>query len=144
MVSVHASEEAAIRARGAAVVDGLIVPPPGERGCPFKSRGLCLLHDTPAKPFGCIASPFTLNANDTLIVRNRYKLLPCYKGPGQKQPAYRAYYSSLVLLFGEREAGRIAAHFDKGGGDFTAVMPLRSYKILRDNDAAKRAAKEAA
>lgn len=142
MVSIHPSEEARIAKRGGRIVDGLLEPKPGARGCPFKEDGLCTLHQSGEKPFGCIASPFTLNAHGTLIVRNRYKLLPCYRGPGAKGPAYRVFASSLILLFGEVEAARMTAHFDAGGGDFVGVMPSHVFAMLMDNDAAKRAAKE--
>lgn len=136
LITVHPSEEAAIRARGGVVSDGMLQPRPGERRCPFKTEAnLCGLHDTPDKPFGCIASPFTLNAKGTLIVRNRYKTLRCYKDGGE--PAYRAFATSLVLLFGQAEAKRITAHFDDDGGDIMASMPERSWRILRDNDALK-------
>jgi hypothetical protein len=142
MVTIHPSEEAAIAKRGGRVVDGLLLPKPGARGCPFKQNGLCQLHDSGAKPFGCIASPFTLNAHGTLIVRNRYKLLPCYRGKGPKGPAYKVFATSLILLFGEHEAARLSAHLDAGKGDFVGVMPAAKYAMLMDNDATKRAAKD--
>lgn len=142
LVTVHPSEQRSLEARGGRVVDGLLLPKPGGRGCPFKMNGLCLLHDSGAKPFGCIASPFTLNRNDTLIVRNRYKMLPCYRGPDRnKGPAYRVFASSLILLFGEPEAARMTTHFDAGGGDFAGLMPAAKYEMLIDNDATKAAAK---
>lgn len=144
MVTIHPSEQADIEALGAQVVNGFIQPKPGQRGCPFKQDGLCQLHFGPHKPFGCIASPFTLTAGGTLIVRNRYKLLPCYRGNGPKQPAYRAFYSSLVLLFGARDAAFLAGHFDSGGGDILGLMSAENYAKLRDNDLAKHQAKEAA
>ena len=116
---------------------GFLQPKPGGRGCPFKVDGLCGLHFTPDKPFGCIASPFTLNKNDTLIVRNRYKMLPCYRGPAAKEPAYKAFASSLELLFGVDEAQIISLLLDKGSGDIETVIPLENYKRLKDNDEAK-------
>lgn len=123
MVTIHPSECGRIEARGGVVVDSFLQPKSGCRGCPFKSEGLCGLHFTPDKPFGCIASPFTLNKNDTLIVRNRYKMLPCYRGAGEKMPAYKAFFSSLSLLFGFVEAEQISEHFDNGGGNLTMQMP---------------------
>ena len=140
LISIHPDEQAAIEARGGVVREGLLQPAPGARGCPFKRAGLCMLHETPDKPFGCIASPFTLNRGGTLIVRNRYKMLPCYRLAGSKQPAYRAFAASLRLLFGEAETARIAAHFDSGGGDLVAVLPQRFADMLRANDETKKSA----
>ena len=79
MITIHPSEQAAIEGLGGRVIDGLLQPKTGCRKCPFKTpEHLCGIHFSGSKPFGCIASPFTLNANDTLIVRNRYRLLKCY------------------------------------------------------------------
>jgi hypothetical protein len=97
---------------------------------------MCGLHGTSDKPFGCIASPFTLNANDTMIVRNRYRALKCFKAEGAIE-AYKAHAGSLRRIFGEEEAARITAHLDAGGGDLEATMPHQSYRMLHDNDAAK-------
>jgi hypothetical protein len=140
MVTIHPTEEAAITARGARVDHGLLQPRDGERRCPFQTgEHLCGLHGTPDKPFGCIASPFTLNRAGTLIVRNRYRLLKCYKDDrdGPAPPAYQAFRSSLNLIFGDDEAQRITDHLDDGGGDLYAAMPVESYRRLRDNDAIK-------
>jgi hypothetical protein len=127
--------------RGASIEHNLIVPKPGTRGCPFKTDGLCDLHQDGTKPWGCVASPFTLNGSGTLIVRNRYRLLPCFKNEGPKSPAYRVYRSSLVQIFGEAEAGRIEAHLDGGGGDLIAqIDPANKARLMR-NDAIRKADK---
>jgi len=137
MITIHPSEQATIEARGGVVVDGLLQPRPGEKRCPFKTdEHLCGLHFTPDKPFGCIASPFTLNKNNTLIVRNRYRLLKCYDD-GKKIPAYQAFRASLDLIFGTDEAARICEHLDSGGGDLMATMRREQYQMLVDNDAIK-------
>lgn len=150
MVVVHPTEAAAVAAAGATISPylsliaqgGLLRPAdPAARGakqiCPFKAPDhLCSLHGG-AKPFGCVASPFTLNGNDTLIVRNRYKLLRCYDD-GPRLPAYVAFRVSLDLIFGAAEAARICGHLEEGGGDLKAAMPELSWRILHDNDAAKR------
>jgi hypothetical protein len=138
MVTVHATERPRIEALGAVVEGGFIQPRAGERGCPFKVDGLCSLHATAEKPFGCVASPFTLNKSGTLIVRNRYKMLPCYRGSGAKAPAYQVFRSSLDLIFGAQEAARVCAHLEGGGGDIYAEIPAANYAILTDNDQAKR------
>lgn len=137
LVTVHPSEQAHIESLGGVVEGGRIKPEPGQKGCPFKHNGLCSIH-TAGKPFGCVASPFTVNKNGTLVVRNRYKLLPCYKGNGAKSPAYRVFLTSLVAIFGEDETARIAAHLDSGGGDLTAMAKPEAYRMLIDNDAAKK------
>ncbi len=140
VVAIHPNERAAIAARGG-IMDtaGLLQPREGERKCPFKSEEhLCELHFTEDKPFGCRASPFTLNENGTLIVRNRYKLLKCYDD-GARQPAYKAFRASLDLLFGKPEAERICAHFDAGGGDLMAELPAASAERLRFKNEASNA-----
>lgn len=138
IVAIHACERPVIEALGGTVIGGLLQPAPGTRRCPFKqANNLCGLHGGPDKPFGCIASPFTLNHNSTLIVRNRYKLLRCYRD-GARLPAYVAFRASLDMLFGLDTAAIICAHLDGGGGDIFAPMPRRHFDAIRDNDAAKR------
>lgn len=138
LVTIHPSEQARVEARGGVVDNGLLQPNPGERRCPFKTADhLCGMHFTPDKPFGCIASPFTLNKNNTLIVRNRYRLLPCYK-VGRLIPAYRAFSASLMLIFGVEGAKRITAHLDAGGGDLVVSIPDRIHAMLTENDVIKK------
>lgn len=142
LITIHPSEESTVIERGGKVTRGLLQPRPGEKKCPFKTAvDLCGLHGTTAKPFGCIASPFTVNKKGTLIVRNRYKLLKCYND-GHKLPAYVAFHSSLILLFGESEAAKIAAHFDGGGGDIIAPMSLENFNKLIENDEIKHSSSE--
>ncbi len=138
MITIHPSEEKAITGRGGVIAGGLLQPHNGARVCPFKTdTHLCGLHFTPDKPFGCIASPFTLNENGTLIVRNRYKMLRCYDD-GPRLPAYVAFRASLDLIFGKPEAERICNHLSGGGGDLNAAMPRNSFEKLRDNDGIKK------
>lgn len=156
MVTIHASEEDAIRARGGEVRDGLLVT---DGRCTFKDDlGLCSLHFTPDKPFGCIASPFTLNRSDTLVVRNRYRLLRCYATQSAKRgedvsgfpPAFEAFRASLDLIFGDEGAAALVERLVAGGDPKAGPwhgeafvptrMPARSYAVLTANDATKRAA----
>lgn len=141
LITIHESERAAVEALGVVVKDGLLQPRPGERRCPFKTDDhLCGIHGSEGgEPFGCIASPFTLNANGTLIVRNRYKLLPCY-GDGERLPAYVAHRASLDRIFGPAEAERLSRELDGGAKDVWAYMPEESYRMLTENDATKKAA----
>jgi hypothetical protein len=69
---------------------------------------MCRLHDSPDKPTGCIISPFTINNGDTLIVRNRYRRLPCFKAEGAI-PVHRAHHQSLVTMFGETQAAYLSS-----------------------------------
>lgn len=144
LVAIHPKEQAvqeAAVAVGAKVgSDGLLQPREGERLCPFKHKGnhLCTLHFTDHKPAECIWYPFTFNKNGTLIVRNRQKQLVCFKdrGPEDKEPveAYKAYRTSLVLMFGGAEAERIAAHLDAGGGDLYAYARQSVLTMLGENN----------
>lgn len=143
VVTIHPEEESAISARGGIIKNGLLQPNKGEKVCPFKNKTthLCGLHFTPDKPFGCIASPFTLNSNDTLIVRNRYRLLKCYgdRHPSNKKiPAYKSFSASLSLIVGEDEARRISTHLDNGGGDISVSISSDVYEKLKTNDAIKK------
>ena len=136
LVTVHSSEEERVAADGATIEGGRIIPRSGEKRCPYQGpENLCGVHGTTAKPFGCIASPFTLNANSTLIVRNRYRMLKCFKDG--ELPAYVAFRASLDLIFGKAKAANLCAHLDAGGGDVTIPMPIASYRMLVENDAAK-------
>jgi hypothetical protein len=141
LITIHPSEVGRVTRAGGTVQDGLLLPEPGARRCPFQGEGdhLCGLHGTPAKPFGCIASPFTLNDHDTLIVRNRYRMLPCYKTEGAP-PAYEAFYASLQLIFGDSEAAAIRFRLAalSGTEDFAVLMPERSYRMLKENDGIKK------
>lgn len=139
MVTVHHTERDQLAALGAEF-DGPFLRPSPTGGCPFKRDGLCSLHVAGAKPFGCVASPFTLNRSGTLVIRNRYKLLPCYRGNGPKAPAYVTFFSSLVAIFGTEAARSVRDHLARGGGDVWAVPLPGVAKILIDNDEVKHAA----
>jgi hypothetical protein len=138
VVTIHPSEEEKIKNRGGKIKNGLLQPKPGCKKCPFKTEDhLCGLHFTDDKPFGCIASPFTLNPKGTLIVRNRYRMLKCFND-GKKIPAYVCWKSSLNLIFGQEESDRITKHLDNGGGDMIAYMPEENYIKLMKNDEIKK------
>lgn len=145
IVSIHKTEVKKIEARGGVVVNGLLQQTvPGCKKCPFKTPAdMCGLHGTGDKPFGCIVSPFTINSNGTLIVRNRYRVLRCFKTETGKVPAYVAHRGSLDKIFGPVEAARICTHLAAGGGDIRADISEWNYQMIMDNDAVKRALKEA-
>ena len=115
LVAILPAERVAIEDAGGQVVNGLLKQQHDKR-CPFHSRtsGLCNLHTgglnwegvpSTNKPFSCVVNPFTLSKRNVLIVRNRYKLLICYRKPwtaynrGKPMPAYIAFKSALVRLF---------------------------------------------
>jgi hypothetical protein len=132
LITIHPSEEMKISNLGVQVNNGLLV---AGKTCPFKVDYLCSLHDTESKPFGCIASPFTLNKNDTLIVRNRYKMLKCYPGG---VPAYVAFRSSLDLFFGVNEADMLCNRIETSNNDIFVGMNDNIYNMLKDNDTIKQ------
>jgi hypothetical protein len=109
-VVVTIEEAPRLRALGAVVDPRTLRLQPVNKRCPFQhpQSHLCGLHGSADKPRGCIISPFTINPNGTLIVRNRYRLLPCFKAPGSL-PVYEAHYASLVEMFGPSEAQTIRA-----------------------------------
>jgi hypothetical protein len=119
-VAVLPGEVARLERRRIPVVAGVIDS--NERLCPCQTdEHLCSLHGTGDKPFGCTASPFTLNRNGTLIVRHRYYMLPCHRDGNV--PAYRAFESSLrAVLAVDDEYERLAAHLDAGYGDTFVVL----------------------
>lgn len=160
LVTIHRSEQLAIEARGGEVRDGLLVTT--DRGrCTFKDdAGLCGLHFTPDKPFGCIASPFTVAPGGrTLVVRNRYRSLVCYSATSARRgddvsafpPAYVAFRASLDLILGPDLAAWLSdtldAHGDPKADGYTGPdkiavpVPRRTYAMLTENDDTKRAAK---
>lgn len=129
-VAVLDDEIPRIEALGGKVVNNMLQPKPGG-GCPFQqANGFCSLHASGEKPMTCWLLPFTLNDNDTLIVKNRNRRLACYKQPPY-QPTYKAYKKALDVMFGEQEAARITQRLDAGGGDFYANMPWANYVKIR-------------
>jgi hypothetical protein len=131
IVRVEPDQQPGLIARGAVILEGILQTV--NRRCVFidDPAGLCTLHGTPDKPRNCIQSPFILNDHDTLIVRNRYKLLVCYQAV-PALPAYVAFRASLDLIFGLLEASRVVAHLEGGGGDLMADMPAARYDFLKD------------
>lgn len=111
VVRVERDQQAVLVLRGA-VFNEHDVMLTRNRKCMFHTdAGLCALHGTGDKPRSCIQSPFMLTKNDTLIVRNRYKHLICFKAE-PRLPAYKAFASSLVLLFGDAAARAITKQLE--------------------------------
>lgn len=132
VVKLEGDQIKLLRERGAKVIKGILQMV--QRRCIFhgvdkdREDGLCRLHGTPDKPRNCIQSPFILTRKDTLIVRNRYRRLICFKA-APALPAYEAFRSALDLLFGQAEAQRIVDHLKAGGGDLVAQMLGDRYKF---------------
>jgi len=123
-----------LKRRGIKSAGGMVIAPDGVN-CPAHTDTLsflCSLHGTGDKPFGCVASPFVLTSRDTLVVRNRYRLLRCYNVE-PRLPAYEAFRASLDLLFGEAEAGRLA-DLVRHGVSVNPVAEMRdeAYQNLRE------------
>ena len=134
LITIHSSEQEWIEKCGGKIVNGILET--GKK-CPFKTlEDLCAIQST--KPFGCIASPFTLTAKDTLIIRNRYRMLRCYRVKEGKVPAYIAHRASLDMLLGKEETQRIIDYIEKNKCDIMAEMPIENYQKLKDNDKIKK------
>ena len=130
-VIVHPTEQAKFVKKGAEIVDGYIQP--DDRGlCPFKSDdGFCRTHED--KPIGCASSPFTFTNKGTLIVRNRYRALGCYKCELGKRPAYISHRWSLDHILGAAESARICALAESGADIMPATMDAGIAGALADN-----------
>lgn len=138
LVSVHETEEQKFKNMGASITNGFIQPNPETKKCPFKKQnGLCKIHDE--KPFGCKASPFTFNSNNLLIVRNRYRSLKCYNTE-KAIPIYESHRWSLEQIFGKKETTEIIKKVINGNDKIQAKINKFKYKIMIDNDSAKRKA----
>jgi len=108
--------------------------------CPYKMpSGLCSVHGTNLKPFGCVASPFTLNKSETLIIRHRYSLMKCH---GIGKPAYVTFRESLNLIFGLVEAARVCKELEKRQTDVEALISVENYNRLLYLDNLKRTKNE--
>jgi hypothetical protein len=148
MITIHPSEKENIERLGGIVNENnFIIPIKAQtvRGfrkcCPFHTPdGLCKLHYTSYKPFGCIASPFTLNKHNTLIIRYRYFSLGCYN-KGKKLPAYIAFKESLNLILGEDNYKELCTHLTLYDKDILMGIKEDIYKKLVDNDIIKKLSK---
>jgi len=139
MISLLPREVDVHTENGYPVEDGFLQADPVTGKCPHKQKdGLCSLHGKPDKPFGCIASPFTLNKSNTLIIRNRYNMMKCH---GQGEPAYITFRASLDLILGNEEAERVCQELAKEEGkNIGANMPIDSFNKLKYLDSLKSGA----
>lgn len=137
LVSLLPNEVVLHRKTGNRVENGLLQPDKATNKCPYKDkRGFCDLHFTLHKPFGCKVSPFTINKNDTLIIRYRYSRLKCH---GKGLPAYKTFRTSLNLLFGNENAALLYQLLDKNEvtDNFYTYISLENYNKLKYLDSLK-------
>ena len=131
LISLLPEEVIEHEGNGQIVIDGKLQANRITGICPYKdSNGLCALHNTSNKPFGCIASPFTINKNDTLIIRHRYSKMKCH---GNGSYAYVVFRPSLNLMFGENEAERICKELEAHMNDDIEIygyMPIENYNKM--------------
>jgi hypothetical protein len=132
LIVINPSEEARFLSKGVEIKNHRIIC--GNK-CPFQNEhGLCSLHATNEKPFGCIASPFTLSKRGALIIRNRYRLFKCFKANGA-QPAYITFRKSLELILGDKEKlSYLINRLECSDDDFIIEIRDEIYNILREND----------
>lgn len=141
LISLLPQEVEVFQAMGNEVIDNKIVANPITNKCPHKMEtGLCDLHKQGKKPFGCVASPFTLNKGKTLILRHRYSMFNCHRLPDddEGQPAYIAFRAGLDLIFGFDEAERVCKLLAAGVEDIAAKMPIATYKNIYLLDTIKK------
>ncbi|MCL1932352.1 MAG: hypothetical protein FWF53_00860 [Candidatus Azobacteroides sp.] len=135
LVSLLPNEADYQQSKGFSVKNNLLQADFKTGKCPHIDKaGFCALHGTSNKPFGCIASPFTLNSANTLIIRNRYNMMKCH---GTGDYAFRVFRSSLNLIFGENEAQRICDYYESNDGDLEAWVPRENYNKLTFLDSIK-------
>lgn len=142
-VVVTPAEAVRLRRRGADVDDetGRIVPQ--NRRCPFQAADtfLCTVH-ADDEPMGCAISPFTINPTNTLIVRNRYRLLKCYNGP-DAIPVAHAHRRSLEMIFGAGATTVIVNAVDRDSqASLTFPVPTRIVTMLHHKNTASKAPTE--
>jgi len=137
LISLLPMEAEAQEGDGHKTENGLLLADPGTGKCPHKlPNGLCAVHGTALKPFGCIASPFTLNSGNTLIIRNRYAMMKCH---GQGKPAYETFRASLDLILGYDKAESVCKKLAAGSGDIKVEITRETYDSIRYLDGVKHA-----
>lgn len=127
----HLNEEIEkISKSGGCVINGILQLENGK--CPFKYQGLCGLHESGTKPFGCIMSPFNLNKNNTLIIRHRYISMCCY-GTKKSLPAYKVHRKSLELIFMDK-TDKIIKSVLKSKTDIFVDLDDKIYNKIKEKE----------
>jgi len=135
LISILPEEEKGQIEAGYEIKEGLLQPDKKTGKCPHKLKnGLCGVHETELKPFGCIASPFTLNNSNTLIIRNRYSMMKCH---GEGEPAFKTFRASLDKILGNEESERVCQLLESGSRDIIAEIPIKNYENIKYLDGLK-------
>lgn len=137
LVTISASEQHKLNKYDVKVVDNLLQPKDNHTGCPFKTNYLCDLHSSSDKPVGCILSPFALNKNKTLIIRNRYKNFKCFKAKGSVE-VYKAFPKSLEMIFGRTLLDDIIIRLNGSEDNFEVEISPLIYELLIENENLKK------
>jgi hypothetical protein len=140
LVTISESEQYKLSKYGVKVVDNLLQPKDGHTGCPFKIDSLCSIHNSNDKPIGCILSPFALNKNNTLIIRNRYKNFKCFKAEGSVE-VYKAFPKSLEMIFGRTLLDEIIVKVNNCKDNFEVEISPLIYELLVENESLKKSNK---
>lgn len=115
LISLLPNEELFEQRIGNRVKEHKLQPNSETKKCPHLKRcGFCSIHFTKHKPFGCIVSPFTINKNNTIVIRYRYMVMKCC---GSGEPSYKTFRKSLVTLFGEEKTDKITEYYENGNTD---------------------------
>jgi hypothetical protein len=118
------------------VKNGLLQPDPITKKCPHKAKsGLCTVHNTSLKPFGCTASPFTLNKSNTPIIRYRYSRMKCH---GIGLPAYITFKRSLDLILGIENTQTVSNHLSNSNNDIFINISTNIFSKLKYLDSLKQ------
>jgi len=133
-IYVERDQRAELTKRGAQFTNGILQTVGGKCGFQHPADGFCTIHNRRAdgefvKPRSCYISPWILSKHDKLMIRNRYKQLKC--GKVHTVPAYLAFYSGLVMLFGDSVANEINIHFSEGGGDIMVPLPMERALLIK-------------
>ena len=138
MITVLDDEVAVMEALGVKVEKGFMNIPEGSRCIFHKEDGLCGINND--KPFGCRVSPFSLTSRDVLIVRNRFRMMGCFKQAGEKIPVYKAHPFALKTIFGDEGYAELVRKLEtQCEGKFIPLLVEDAvYKKLKANDAHKK------
>ena len=150
LISLLPEEEGYQRDLGVTVENSKICANEQTKKCPHKKdNGLCGLHITGEKPFGCIVSPFKVNSNNTLILRHRYILMPCHKFAKEKSIgqegvdyAYNIFKEGLIKIFGVENTESIIKRLEAGEDDIVYQMDKGIYDKLNYLEIIKRKREE--
>jgi len=139
VVSILPDEEHRIRKHDIIVKHGIIKT---QGRCPFKNQeNLCIIHADHQEPWGCKASPFVINDNDTLVIRHRYIHFPCFKYKGSR-PAYISHRRALEVVVGKKNAVSICARMiNNPSKDFYITIHHNNYMKMVHKQRTSKGAK---